>query len=34
MKDIFTVAIIGAAIGYLAHAHWPEFEWIMRMLIA
>ena len=34
MKDTSAAALLGAFIGYLAHAHWPELESLIRLLIA
>jgi hypothetical protein len=33
MKDAYTAALLGALIGYLAHAHWPELARLVQMLI-
>jgi hypothetical protein len=33
MKDTSTAALLGALIGYLAHAHWPVLESLIRTLI-
>jgi hypothetical protein len=32
MKDTATAALMGAIAGYLIHRHWPEIEWIVRLL--
>jgi hypothetical protein len=32
MKDTASAAVIGAIAGYLIHRHWPEIEWILRIL--
>ena len=33
MKDAVPAAVIGVAIGYMIHLHWPEIEWIVRVLV-
>ncbi len=33
MKEPATAALLGALIGYLAHAHWPVLESFIRTLI-
>jgi hypothetical protein len=33
MKDTSTAALLGVAIGYLLHAHWPVLESFIRTLI-
>jgi hypothetical protein len=32
MKDTATAALMGAIAGYLIHRHWPEIEWLVRIL--
>ena len=32
MKDTASAALIGAIAGYLIDRHWPEIEWILRIL--
>jgi hypothetical protein len=32
MKDTASAAVIGAIAGYFIHGHWPEIEWIFRLL--
>lgn len=34
LKDTVSAALIGALIGYLAHGHGTEIEWLLRHLIA
>ena len=33
MKDAVPAAVIGVVIGYMIHLHWPEIEWIVRVLV-
>lgn len=33
MKDAVPAAVIGVVIGYMIHLHWPEIEWILRVLV-
>jgi len=32
MKDTATAAFMGAIVGYLLHRHWPEIDWLVRIL--
>lgn len=32
MKDTASAAVIGAIADYFIHRHWPEIEWILRIL--
>jgi hypothetical protein len=32
MKDTATAALMGAIVGYFIHRHWPEIEWLVRIL--
>ena len=32
MNESASAALMGAIVGYLIHQHWPEIEWIFRIL--
>ena len=32
MKDTAPAALMGAIVGYLIHRHWPEIDWLVRIL--
>jgi hypothetical protein len=32
MKDTATAALMGTIFGYLIHGHWPQIEWLVRIL--
>ena len=34
MKKTIAAALSGVVMGYLARAHWPEFEWLVQVLTA
>jgi F0F1-type ATP synthase assembly protein I len=31
-EDAVSAALLGAVLGYLAHAYWPTLEWLIRLL--
>jgi F0F1-type ATP synthase assembly protein I len=33
-EDAVSAALLGAVLGYLAHAHWPTLEWLIQLLIS
>ncbi len=34
MRDeALPAAVIGVIIGYMIHLHWPQIEWIVRLLV-
>jgi len=33
-EDAVSAALLGAVLGYLAHAYWPTLEWLIRLLIS
>jgi hypothetical protein len=33
MKQNATAAMLGVVVGYLAHRHWPEIEFLVRLLV-
>jgi len=34
LKDSVSAALVGAAIGYLAHSHWAAIAWLLHHLVA
>ncbi len=33
MQDTVSAAVIGAIVGYMIHAYWPQLQWLLRLLV-
>jgi F0F1-type ATP synthase assembly protein I len=31
-EDAVSAALLGAVLGYLAHAYWPTFQWLIQLI--